>query len=95
MNVRFKDHPSIVVHSRTVTDEGTLPHRFAVRKDASAYVSCEEILDIVPEDGARGDLTFVHRDFYSGEYFRLDDYPTESAAFEAARNHFEKRRSLV
>lgn len=78
---KCENHPSILVASKVVWDEGDMPHRVVLRKVGDEYVTHWENL-VFKDDG------FVHRDFYWGHYFKADE-------LEKAKEDFQERRQKI
>jgi hypothetical protein len=84
MNVRYNNDPTIVFYSKTVVEEGILPHRIVVRKDGDTCITCYEnlVVSIALDERDHSTLTFDHGEFYSSRHF-----PT----LEAAKANFSVR----
>ena len=92
-NIRFNDDCSILYASKTVVEEGCLPHRIVLREKEGEMIVHTEILSVQ----SKGDTVYFYQDsFNNGNYGRYDKLGiTWEQALEAAKKCFQERVSKL
>jgi hypothetical protein len=97
--IRFQNEKDIVRASRTVVEEGLLPHRIVLRDLGGEFVVHAETLDVGVRENT---VYFTHYSYEHGDYFPYNKDEgvkmyafSREAALEAADKCFVKRAATL